>query len=80
MLTTTKLGSTTVYEDNEGAIKLATNPMTSHITKHVNIRHHVTRDLFDTTAIISVSNGDMPVTGLTMALPNRNMLHSSNAA
>jgi hypothetical protein len=49
-------GPTTVYEDNEGAVKVANNPMTSHKSKHIDIRHHYTRELVDarTIAVISV--------------------------
>jgi hypothetical protein len=42
-----KRGPTTVYEDNEGDVKLANNPMASHMTKHIDIRHHYTSELVD---------------------------------
>eukprot|EP00873_Tetraselmis_striata_P038903 jgi/Tetstr1/459167/TSEL_004613.t1 len=33
-------GPTVVYEDNQGAVKLAKNTMASHRTKHIDIKHH----------------------------------------
>ena len=35
----------TVYEDNDGAIQLAQNPLSSGRTKHIDVRHHFIRDL-----------------------------------
>jgi hypothetical protein len=40
-------GATTIYEDNEGAFKLANNLMASNITKHIDIKHHYIRELVD---------------------------------
>jgi hypothetical protein len=47
-------GATTVYEDNEGVVKLANNPMASNRTKHIGIKHHYIRELVDakTVAVI----------------------------
>ena len=42
-----------VYEDNQGAIHLADNPMSSARTKHIDIRHHFARSL--------VSEGEIEV-------------------
>ena len=33
-----------VFEDNEGAIKLATNKHASRRTKHIDVKHHLVRD------------------------------------
>jgi hypothetical protein len=33
-------GATTINEGNEGAVKLANNPMASNMTKHIDIKHH----------------------------------------
>jgi hypothetical protein len=33
-------GAPTVYEDNEGEVKLASNPMASNKTKDIDIKHH----------------------------------------
>jgi Reverse transcriptase (RNA-dependent DNA polymerase) len=35
---------TTIYEDNEGAIKLASNPVHHRRTKHIDVRYHLIRD------------------------------------
>ena len=36
-----------VFEDNEGAIKLATNKHASRRTKHIDVKHHLVRDASD---------------------------------
>jgi hypothetical protein len=38
-------GPKTVYEDNEGPLKLANNPMASNRRKHIDIKHHYFREL-----------------------------------
>jgi hypothetical protein len=62
-------GATTVYEENEGAVKLANNPMASNMTKH--IEHHYIRELVNakTIAVVSVVTADMLAYGMTKALP-----------
>jgi hypothetical protein len=64
-------GPTTVYEDNEGAVKFANNPMASNIFKNIDIKHHYTRELVDakTVALVSVGTTNMLADGLTKALP-----------
>jgi hypothetical protein len=61
-------GGTTVYEDTEGAVKLANNPMASNWTKHIDTKHHYIRELVDvkTFAIVLV---DMMGYGLPNAQP-----------
>jgi hypothetical protein len=60
-------GATTFYEDNEGVVKLANNPMASNMTKHIDIKHHYIRELVDekTIAVLSVGTSDMLADGLT---------------
>jgi hypothetical protein len=36
-------GATTVYEGNEGVVKVANSLMASNITKHIDIMHHYIR-------------------------------------
>ena len=36
-----KVGAVNVVEDNEGAIKLATNKHASRRTKHIDVKHHL---------------------------------------
>jgi hypothetical protein len=64
-------GATTVYEDNEGVVKLANNPMASTKTKHIDIKHHYIRELLDarTVAVLSVGTTKTHADGLTKALP-----------
>ena len=33
------------HEDNEGAIRLANNPLSSGRSRHIDVRHHFLRDL-----------------------------------
>jgi hypothetical protein len=63
--------ATTVCGDNEGALKLAKNPMASNKTKHIDIKHHYIRELVDakTVAVISIHTSDVLADGLTKALP-----------
>jgi hypothetical protein len=61
-----------VYEDNDGAVILASNPnKASHRIKHIVVRHHYTRELVDAriTAVISIPTSDMLTDGITKALP-----------
>jgi hypothetical protein len=71
-------GSTTVYEDNEGGVMLANNPMSSHMTKHISVRHHNTIELVDAhiIAVISIPTSEMLADRLTKTLsqPKRTML------
>jgi hypothetical protein len=64
-------GATTVHDDNEGAGKLANNPMASNRTKHIDIKHHYIRELVDakTVAVISVGTSSMLAHGMTKVLP-----------
>ena len=39
-----RFGAVNVFEDNEGAIKLATNKHASRRTKHIDVKHHRVRD------------------------------------
>jgi hypothetical protein len=66
-----KHGAITIYEDDEGAVKLVNNPMASNRTKHIDIKHHYIRELVDakTVAIVSVGTADMLADGMTKALP-----------
>ena len=34
-----------VFEDNQGAIQLAQNPVTNSNSKHIDVRHHFLREL-----------------------------------
>ena len=36
-----------MFEDNEGAIKLAANKHASRETKHIDVKHHLVRDASD---------------------------------
>ena len=42
-----RVGAVNVFEDNEGAIKLATNKQASRRTKHIDVKHHLVRDASD---------------------------------
>ena len=34
-----------IFEDNQGAVQLAQNPVTNSNLKHINVRHHFLREL-----------------------------------
>ena len=40
----TEAGPTLIYEDNQGAISMAKNPVFHKCTKHVQIRYHFVRE------------------------------------
>ena len=42
-----RVGARNVFEDNEGAIKLATNKHASRRTKHIDVKHHLVRGVSD---------------------------------
>ena len=42
-----RVGAVNVFEDNEGAIKLATNKHAGRRTKHIDVKHHLVRDASD---------------------------------
>ena len=42
-----RVGAVNVFKDNEGAIKLATNKHASRRTKHIDMKHHLVRDVSD---------------------------------
>ena len=60
-----------VFEDNEGAIKLATNKHANRRTKHIDVKHHLVRDASDARKVIRVAyvrSGDQPADLLTKPL------------
>jgi hypothetical protein len=64
-------GRTTKYEDNEGVVEIANNPMASHMANDIDIRQHYTIKLVDarTIPVISIPTSDIPADGLSKALP-----------
>ena len=42
-----RVGAVNVFEDNEGAIKLAINKHASRRTKYIDVKHHLVRDVPD---------------------------------
>ncbi|MGG6498494.1 UNVERIFIED_CONTAM: Ty1/Copia family ribonuclease HI, partial [Bacteroidetes bacterium 56_B9] len=40
-------GATTLHCDNQSAIHLGKNPATHQRTKHIDIRHHILRDMVE---------------------------------
>ena len=63
-------GATVIYADNQGAIKLAENPIFQRRSKHISIRYHYTRDLIQKGEIKLEykSTQDMIADGLTKPL------------
>ncbi|CAB1110657.1 unnamed protein product [Ectocarpus sp. CCAP 1310/34] len=60
-----------VLEDNEGAIALADNPLSSGRSKHIDVRHHFLRSLTEEgrIKISHVSSKEQHAAILTKALP-----------
>ena len=62
--------SVTIREDNEGAIKMATNRFSSRHTRHVDVKHHTVRDAVDSGVVRAhyVKSGEQYADVLTKAL------------
>ena len=62
-----------VYDDNEGAIKLATNKHSSRRTKHIDVKHHLVRDACDAgkVRVVYVRSEDQHADLLTKPLDAR---------
>jgi hypothetical protein len=63
-------GSTTIYEDNNGCIDLANNPVGHKRTKHIDVRHHFIRQLVSdgTLELVYISTDEMIADLLTKPL------------
>ena len=59
-----------VFEDNEGALKMANNPISSHRTKHIDVRHHFIRQHVQegTISIVHIGTEEQHADVLTKAL------------
>ena len=70
--------ATVLHTDNQGAIRLAVNPSTHQRTKHIDIRHHLIRELIHNKSIALeyVATGEQEADILTKPLPGPR--HSSN--
>ena len=57
-------------EDNEGAIKMATNHFSSRRTRHVDVKHHIVRDAVESGVVQThyVKSGEQHADVLTKAL------------
>jgi hypothetical protein len=64
-------GSTTIYEDNNGAIDLSKNPKHHDRTKHIDIAYHFTREkvLSKELSVEYCHTGDMLADTMTKGLP-----------
>ena len=65
-----KVGAVNVFEDNKGAIKLATNKHASRRTEHIDLKHHLVRDASDPrkVKVVYVRSEDQHVDLLTKPL------------
>ena len=53
-----------VFEDNQGAVQLAQNPITNSNSKHIDVRHHFLRELVrqrDIKAVVKYVGGFWPI-------------------
>ena len=62
-----------MYEDNEGAIQIAKNPISNSNSKHIDVRHHSLRELVESREIeiIHVASQYQHADFVTKALPER---------
>ena len=61
----------TIYEDNQGCVKLVENPIDRKRTRHIKIRYHYIRQQFEEGVIklIWIPTGDQLADMLTKAVP-----------
>ena len=60
---------TTIYADNQGAIRLTENPEYHRKTKHIPIKYHKTCELVDNVVTFKwISTAEMVADGLTKSL------------
>lgn len=62
---------TTLYLDNQAALRLASNPHSHARAKHINVKYHITRDEVEkgTISVNYIKTGEQPADILTKALP-----------
>jgi hypothetical protein len=62
-----------IYCDNQGAVALSKNPVDSKRTKHIDVRHHFVRDLWERGELVVeyVPTQSMPADFLTKPVPLR---------
>jgi hypothetical protein len=72
-LTPLPMPATTIFVDNQGAMKLADNPQFHNRTKHIDIRYHFIRDTLAAgeTALQYLPTADMVADILTKPLPRQ---------
>ena len=65
------IGAAVLHKDNQGAIRLAINPSAHQRAKHIDVKHHLIRDLIrnKSIALEYVSTGDEQADILTKPLP-----------
>ena len=61
----------TIFEDNDGAVKLAENPICTNRTKHIDVRYHFIREKVEdgTVRVVHVESRKQTADGLTKNLP-----------
>ena len=66
----------TVREDNEGAISLANNPLSSARSRHIDVRHHFLREkvVDGTVRILHVRTADQHADGMTKPLEKKDFI------
>jgi hypothetical protein len=64
-------GALLIYGDNQGALKLLRNPITSNRSKHIDVLHHFTRDRVarQEVAFKYIPTNEMIADIMTKALP-----------
>jgi hypothetical protein len=72
--------ATTIYEDNQGTIELAKNPVHHQRTKHIDIQHHFVREKIESGEIdlVYCPTGDQLADTLTKSLTREKFQHFFN--
>ena len=73
MLPKARMPCIAMYEDNEGAVEIAKQPISNSNSKHIDVRHHVLRELVERKEIdiIHVASQYQHADFPTKALPER---------
>ena len=71
-----------VFEDNQGAIQIAKNPVTNSNSKHIDVRHHFIRELVarKEISLIHVASEFQHADFMTKVLPTRHFTFHRNFA
>ncbi len=75
-----QIGATIIHEDNEGSIKIATNPRCHDRLKHVELKYRITRDVIEAKhiSVIKIATTDQGAGLMTKPLARVQHWHHAN--